>query len=250
MLMRSAEPVAPPLNQCAVAPFKLPKGATLYRTALVLPENLAKADWETLGRALANQHDSIQWWLGDWWRFGSHNREYGKRAAIFAKGIFRHSFETLMNYGVVAAKVPTSLRNEVLSFSHHAMVSSLTHAEQKRWLAKAAQQNWSVSQLRQWLRMVENNTPDPTDEEMVKSLVYDLFDQSSRAWSLALRFQIADEYAQYLPDETIANLAHEAERIAECWRQAATTNREYQKQRQLARHTADPIGNEVEEVTR
>jgi hypothetical protein len=82
-----------------IAPtLDLPTGASVSQTALILPTDLALADWETLGVHLQQREDAIKWWIADWWVYGDHT--YGKRAEAVAKGTFKYTLGTLMTYGV------------------------------------------------------------------------------------------------------------------------------------------------------
>jgi hypothetical protein len=220
--------MTPPPDGCVVqSEVKLPDGVTLYRNALVLPTNLGEEDWKALGSTLAERHESLQWWLGDWWRHGSH--KYGRRARLFAKGIFRHSFETLMNYGSVAAAIPTSFRNEVLSFSHHAAVTSLPRAEQKEMLAKAERFGWTVKELREII--YEKQEKSQTDQEKASAWAANVSNQLVHIWAQFLDFQIVDEYGRYLSDEDIATLVADTGHTAEVCAKIAKLNLDYQKRR-------------------
>ena len=144
--------MAPPARKqfTAVLPDRigLPNGATISRTALVLPSDFSIEEWQALGAKLGVFEESIQWWLGDWWHYGAH--AYGERKAkVKAKGAFPYAFGTLMNWGWVAGKVATSLRREALSWSHHELIASYPPDEQKKWLDKAEKCEWSVEQLGQ-----------------------------------------------------------------------------------------------------
>ena len=70
-----------------------------------------------------------------------------RKAKVKAKGVFPYAFPTLMNWGWVAGSVATSLRREVLSWSHHALIASYPPDEQKKWLDKAERFEWPVKKL-------------------------------------------------------------------------------------------------------
>ena len=119
----------------------------ITRTAWVLPKDLSLDDWLRCGQALQEVDASVQFWIGDWWAYGTH--AYGERAKAAAEGLLgERAFSTLMDYGSVARNVETSLRNEVVSFNHHRAVAPLEPADQKRWLDRAAKDDLSVSDLR------------------------------------------------------------------------------------------------------
>jgi hypothetical protein len=50
------------------------------------------------------------------------------------------NFSTLMTYGWVVRQVPTSLRNDILTFDHHRHVAALPPAEQRHWLDHRARE--------------------------------------------------------------------------------------------------------------
>jgi N6-adenosine-specific RNA methylase IME4 len=125
---------------------------TRTRTGWQIPEGLTFNEWVDFGRSLTEIDGSVQWWLGDWWAYGEH--EYGgRRAATEPGGVLEGlNFQTAQNYGTVAKAVETSRRREVLSFSHHAEVASLTPAQQEAWLNRAETDRLSVSKLRLAIR--------------------------------------------------------------------------------------------------
>lgn len=117
-------------------------------TSLTLPEDTTYTAWEEFGRVLGRMERSVQWWMGDWWRFGE--RKWGERAAQAVDSSW--DFQTWANAGWVAGAVETSRRREVLSWSHHAEVAALSPAEQDDWLDRAEAESWSRNDLRTALR--------------------------------------------------------------------------------------------------
>jgi hypothetical protein len=104
------------------APIAVAGGAATA-TALVLPAGLAVAGWLGVGRQLARIENAVNWWIGDWWRFG---HRYGTRKALVtAEDWTGPSFQTCMNAASVCRTFTTSRRREVLSFSHHQAVLGL-----------------------------------------------------------------------------------------------------------------------------
>lgn len=125
----------------------LPHGALIGKTGLILPDKLTEAEWGEVGLAIAERSSACQWALADWWAFGAHTYRSKTAEALAAKITLKP--ETLMNWGSVARKIPTSRRNEALSFSHHVAVASLDPEEQERFLSKAENRKWSVKKLRE-----------------------------------------------------------------------------------------------------
>ena len=134
-------------NQLIVAPPIVTAAdlATWSECTLTLPDNLSFEDWAAIGDSIARMERGVQWWIGDWWRYGEHR--YGERAAQ-ALSSSRWSFQTFMQAGWVAGAIETSRRREVLSFSHHVEVASLPPEQQDEWLAKAETENLTCNELR------------------------------------------------------------------------------------------------------
>ena len=120
-------------------------GCQFTATSLTIQPGLAFDDWQDLGVRLRRACQGVQFWLGDWIRYGqaSYGDKYSK--AVEMTGL---KYESLANDVYVASRVDISLRNERLSFNHHYAVAALKPAQQRKWLAKAEQEGWSYRQLR------------------------------------------------------------------------------------------------------
>ena len=106
----------------------LPQQGNLTKTAWELPSTMTEGDWKSAGQALSQVEGAMNWWLGDWWRFGEH--KYGDRKALVESDEWTGPvFGTCMNAATVCAKFQTSRRREVVPFSHHAECSSIPDAE-------------------------------------------------------------------------------------------------------------------------
>lgn len=140
----------------------LARFATTSETALSLPPGIPRGEWEQIGDTLHRIEKGVQWWLGDWWRYGE--REYGESAAQAAPlGV---SAKTLQNAAWVAQAIEPSRRREDLSISHHAAVAGLEDpAEQDRWLDKAAGSDMSVGELRGRIRHSQRDVNQPTEAD-------------------------------------------------------------------------------------
>jgi len=68
-----------------------------------------------------------------------------------AISITGHKIETLRNWRYVASRVPISLRNGRLSWTHHYVIAPLDPVEQKRWLAIAEEEHLDTRELRKAL---------------------------------------------------------------------------------------------------
>lgn len=126
-------------------------------TGLIIPEGMPFDRWLELGAALRKAGKGIQFWIGDWIRYGEH--EYGEMysQAIEATG---KAEQTLQNYVFVAKNVDCSRRREldVVDFSTHAEVASLPAKEQERILAAAEKENLTVKDVRREVHRVKRQT--------------------------------------------------------------------------------------------
>lgn len=112
-----------------------------YPTRLAFLEPLSFDEWAALGDSLNFINAGVQWWLGDWLRYGEG--KFGERAsqATTAHG---YEYQTLANFAYVAGKFPVSRRRENLTWSHHAAVAALEPDEQDAVLDEAEKDELSV----------------------------------------------------------------------------------------------------------
>ena len=124
----------------------------LTRTAWALPKDMTFAQWTECGRVLRQIEGSVQWWIGDWWRYGvdqklRKRKEYG--TAIEAAAKLGYEVGTCQTYAWVANEIGFSRRLENLSFSHHQEAARASStAEQDKWLKQAVRKKWSSNELR------------------------------------------------------------------------------------------------------
>ena len=111
--------------------------------------DMTQEEYRNLGEMLLTLEGSIQWILGDWLAYGDE-RQWGKTYHEVAEA-FGRSVDTLYNYASVCRRVDFSLRSEILSFGHHQLVTSMKPREQRTWLTRASDNQWSVAELRRAL---------------------------------------------------------------------------------------------------
>lgn len=102
------------------------------------------ADWQgPLQFAIWCQRAS-PWWIGDLVNRGEDlfGEEFGE---VCGRTL---STEMVSRYASVARRVPPQNRRPELSWSAHAAVARLTHAEQRKFLATAAREGWNSDDLR------------------------------------------------------------------------------------------------------
>lgn len=159
-----AERSTPPLTI-----FDIP-GCEFTATALKIEPGLKFDHWERLGEALKKTGQGVQFWIGDWIRYGE--AEYGDKynQAIAATG---QTYQALADDVYVASNVDISLRNEKLSFNHHRAVAALKPIQQKKWLKRAEAEGWSYRELR---REIEKETKGK-DFKLTGSMLEKIWDR-------------------------------------------------------------------------
>jgi hypothetical protein len=119
--------------------------SALTATAWVPHVELDLRMWLEHGRRFGALGRSVGWWIGDWLTYG--NARYGERYSRAARTT-GYDPQSLMNMAYVASRFTVERRREALSWSHHAEVAALSHAEQERWLDLAERERMSVRSLR------------------------------------------------------------------------------------------------------
>lgn len=109
-------------------------------------------EWADFGTGLAGVDEGLQWVWGDWYLSGNH--EWASYKA-FAEH-HNMNWRRIEDYAYVCRNVPISLRNEMLSFSHHKAVAGFfdedspieSMARQTEALQYAIDNQLSVSKFR------------------------------------------------------------------------------------------------------
>lgn len=107
----------------------------LTKVGLVAEGYVTETDWKAVYAHVSQIHDSLAWVIGDWCNMGE--RTWGKSfdQLVELTGLKK---ETLWDYAWVSRSVETSIRIEVLSFSHHRLVAAHAPETQAAWLTWAA----------------------------------------------------------------------------------------------------------------
>lgn len=136
-------------------PGKL-KGVDFTPLELRLRADLSMEDWAEVGRRLCRSDRVMQWWLGDWARFGAGDqnapgwRKYGRlKEFAEANGL---DYQTLRNLAWVSGRVELSRRRDSVEWTKHAEVAALPPKEQEKWLAKTDKEELPRAELRRQIR--------------------------------------------------------------------------------------------------
>lgn len=132
------------LNQAeAVNDLTLPGQIT--ETGLELPQTLSIEEWGAVGAALGRIGKAVQWWIGDWLRYGKH--KYGE-THVQEASLIGYDRQYLKQMQWVSQSVEMVDRSTILSWRHHYEIAALPKAAQRELLAAAEREGWSVSGLR------------------------------------------------------------------------------------------------------
>lgn len=132
------------------------------QTSLQVAEGMPVEEWTAALAFHCHMQEHVGFLIGDLIAYGSSH--YGEKysAAVAAVG---REYKTLTNWVNTAKSVPAENRRKELGYSHHAEVASLTHAKQKRLLAKAVAEKWTVSTLRTEVKKLEEKKTETTAAE-------------------------------------------------------------------------------------
>ena len=163
-----------------------PRGlpGVLTETSYTLPEGLNIGEWLGIGETLQRMERSVQWWIGDWWRYGE--RKYGDMASQASKDNLRtiigRSYATVKNYASVASRFTPDQRSHDVPFSHYQDVQALPQEQVDGLLGQASKHKWTRVDLREMVKSereltgVEATTPPRlSDEPSVRASVGNVF---------------------------------------------------------------------------
>ncbi len=123
---------------------------SLQKTGLVVRGVPSFEEWERFGTLLNCMEGAVQLWIGDWLNYGE--KTYGEKYAQ-AMDMTGLDYGTLANYASVARRIDPSSRDERVRYKVHEAVAGLCPVDQRRWLARAAEEQMTVAQVRSGLRL-------------------------------------------------------------------------------------------------
>jgi hypothetical protein len=115
---------------------------------------LSQGEWKGLWPQLRGVRASLNFILGDWINYGV--RCWGEKYALALEAT-QLEYQTLRDVASVCRRVPLSLRNDKLDWSHHVVVAALPEGEQGRFLREAEEQGWTVAKLREARREAQGD---------------------------------------------------------------------------------------------
>ena len=130
--------------------------AQFEKNKLIIHDTISIDEWKELGQSLKQVEGSVQFWIGDWARYGDKRGFTGKYTdpKVYDEleeltGLKR---DTLITYKSVSSSVDSLLRNKDLSFNHHKEVAKLPPEKQETYLKRASEEKLSVRNLREEVR--------------------------------------------------------------------------------------------------
>lgn len=128
----------------------------LTDVSLEVPPDFAPDEYAQLADVLARLEKATPFLIGD--LVHAFEQKFGNVGTGIIADYFRDlAPSTLESYASVCHRVPRARRNSALTFAHHRLVSKLSAADQKKWLARAAKGRWSAAQLRHEMKGDEHD---------------------------------------------------------------------------------------------
>lgn len=134
--------------------------AQFERNKLTIQDSITKEEWSELGQNLRHVDNSVQFWIGDWARFGDKKGFTGKNVGSkvydeleTATGLER---KTIQNYKVISEKTASVResypRGEELTFTHFREVAFLPEDRQVEFLDLASEGKLSSRELKREIK--------------------------------------------------------------------------------------------------
>lgn len=179
--------------------------AKFEKTGLIIAEDTTIQEWQELGQSLKKIEGAVQFWIGDWARFGDKKGFYTD-SKVYDKleEITGLSHGTLKDYKSVCENVQSSNRFDDLSFTHHIEVAKLEPQKQEFFLNKAVEENLSVRELRREIHKEKYNS-ELIDSELPTGKYRIIYADPPWSYGNDRTFYGGDQISHY-PSMTIEDL--------------------------------------------
>lgn len=178
----------------AIAPEQ---GVTL---ALSIPDQATYTEWLAIGRSLAVQKQQTEWFIGDWIAFG---RERFPEQIELALADVADDPRNVRRLEKTARTFPPHLRNQSLTFEHHAHVADMPVQDALPLLKEASERKLSARQLRTvaMLRKMETGQILVREDDPE----YDAMLACVRAWNRA-PLCVREDFAEMVAESHLADI--------------------------------------------
>lgn len=148
--------------------------AKLERNRLIIDDNVTLEEWKEIGQVLKQVEGSVQFWIGDWARFGEKQGFTGKYVAPAVydelEEVTGYSRSTIQKFKYVADSTAeireeeSLLRSKDVSFGQYENVASLPPEQQKEFLQKASEENLTTRELQEKAATIYNKLCELYDD--------------------------------------------------------------------------------------
>jgi len=125
---------------------------------LEFEKNITFEELADIGKKIKVMEGAVQFWIGDWINANWGKYEHGKYDEAEELG---YEKDVVRDCDYVSNNVKSAVRTADLSWTHHKVVAPLPEKEQKEWLDKAVENDWSTRELSSAIR--EENKPEPIE---------------------------------------------------------------------------------------
>jgi len=177
--------------------------AVFDKNKLTIHDSITVDEWKELGSALKQVEGSVQFWIGDWARYGEKRGFTGKytdpKVYDELEEITGLSRRTIQEYKTISDR--STVRTVDLSFNHHKEVAPLPPEKQEEFLKRAVDEKLSVRDLRREIKYSEKEFQAAALPDGTYSVIY-----ADPPWSYAntgFAMSAASHYPT-MPTEDIA----------------------------------------------
>lgn len=177
------------------------KRFNLSPTGISIPQDLRRDEWFDAVVVLRKLNEAVQWALGDLVNFARQQAQveedklipdeqrqwhWGESYDALSEAT-GYKVKSLYEYAYVAGSVDFSIRMETLSFGHHQLVAKCAPKDQQRWLQKAADNGWSIAEMRKQMAAANKKKARIQDDDWLfgKNNVPKVTRQMQALWSKA-----------------------------------------------------------------
>lgn len=114
-------------------------------TGIELPEKISLKGFVGVWQAVDNIRDRSKWWQGDLLNLGADRWSEKYTQALEATG---SAYQSVLNVASICRKYTVDQRHADVSFTHHASVAPAPPELREQWLTEAAENGWTVEQIR------------------------------------------------------------------------------------------------------
>ncbi len=133
----------------------------ISKTSLEFKRDVTKPEWQKVFNACRNIEGCIQFWIGDLLKY--RDQKWGMYDDVEEDSGYDKT--TLQTYKSISQSVEPLSRNKDLTFNHHKAVASFEPEKQKEFLNKANEENLTVRQLIEEIK-VEKRGPIDDDNDI------------------------------------------------------------------------------------